>query len=209
MAVEDVDIVDAESSERLIEGRQQILAGTTESVGAGPHVPAGFGRDDQFLAVRREILTQDPAEVRLGASVRGTVVVRKIEVGDSEIECPPQNCALVLDRYVVAEVVPEAQRDGREFETAPTGSAVRHGFVAVLRGDVLIGHGACLHIVVFAVERSLPTIIADGAQVCRPLEVCQSKCLRFKAIRSIFWTDVQVRVTVPGGGDVDHVWARI
>jgi hypothetical protein len=45
--------------------------GSRVAVGAGPHVVAGLGRDDQLVAVRTQVLPHDPAEVDLGAEPYG------------------------------------------------------------------------------------------------------------------------------------------
>ncbi len=109
MAVEDVDVVESHSGQRLFERGQQIFARATEAVGAGPHVPAGLAGDDQLIAVSGEILGEDAAEVLLRAAVRRAVIVGQIEMRDAEIECATQDRALVHQRYVVAEVVPQSQ----------------------------------------------------------------------------------------------------
>ena len=122
--VEDVDVVEAHPPQRLVEARQQVLPRAPLPVRPGPHVVAGLGRDDQLVAVRPEVARQDPAEVLLGRAVRRAVVVGQVEVRDPEVERPPQDLALRVDRPVVAEVVPQAERDGRQPQPAPPAPAV-------------------------------------------------------------------------------------
>ena len=54
---------------------------------------------------------EEPAEVLLGRAVRRPVVVREVEVRDAEVERAADDRALRLERPVVAEVVPEPERD--------------------------------------------------------------------------------------------------
>ena len=138
VVVEDVDVVEAEALERLVEARRQVLARAEVAVRAGPHVPAGLGRDDELVAVGLEVLGQDAPGVGLGRAVRRAVVVRQVEVVHAEVEGAAHDRALGLDRLVVAEVVPEAERDGGQLEPAHPAAAVGLDVVAVLvRG---VGH---------------------------------------------------------------------
>ena len=86
--------------------------------GPGPHVVARLGGEDQLVAVRAEVLREDRAEVALGAAVGRAVVVGQVEVRDAAVERPPQDGPLGLQGLVVAEVVPQPERDGRELEAA-------------------------------------------------------------------------------------------
>ena len=81
--VEDVDVVDAHALERLLGARQDVLARSEVAVRAGPHVVARLRREDELVAVRREVLAHHAAEVRLGRAVRRAVVVREVEVRDA------------------------------------------------------------------------------------------------------------------------------
>ena len=85
-----------------------------------------------------EVLAEDPPEVALGAAVRRAVVVGEVEVRDAAVERVAQDRALGRDRHVVAEVVPEAERDRRQLQAAATGAAVDRAVVAVRGGDVLV-----------------------------------------------------------------------
>ena len=81
----------------------------------------------------REVLGEHAAEVLLGRAVRRAVVVGEVEVRDAEVERAAQDRALALERLVVAEVVPQAERDGGELEAAAPAAAVGHRVVAVRR----------------------------------------------------------------------------
>ena len=55
---------------------------------------------------------------------------------DPEVEGAAHDRAARLERPVVAEVVPEAERDGRQLQAAAAAAAVLHAVVAVVGGDV-------------------------------------------------------------------------
>ena len=136
VVVEDVDVVDTKPPQTLIEAGQEILPRSEVAVGARPHVPTGFGGDDEFVPVVAKVLTENPPEVGLGAAVRGPVVVGQVEMGDAQVESSPQHSALRLEWSVVTEVLPEPEGDCRQQQAAPPTTAVGHGLVAILGGDV-------------------------------------------------------------------------
>jgi hypothetical protein len=78
---------------------------------------AGLRRDDQFVAVALEIGAQDLSEGFLGAARRRAVIVGEIEMGDAVIERRRHDAALGVVRRVMAEIVPQPQRDRRQIET--------------------------------------------------------------------------------------------
>ncbi len=138
--VEDVDVVEARAAEALIEAREQVLPRATAlPVRPRPHVPAGFRRDDQLVPMPVEVLSEQPAEVDLGAPVRRPVVVGEVEVRDPEVEGGAEHRSLRVQRRRVAEVLPEAERDRRELQPAPSTGAVRHAVVSILGS--LVRHG--------------------------------------------------------------------
>ena len=96
VVVEDVDVVEAHAVEGLVQRRDQVLAGAPLAVRAGPHVVAGLGGDDDLVAVGREVVGQDAAEVGLGAAGRRAVVVGQVEVGDAEVEGAAADVALAF-----------------------------------------------------------------------------------------------------------------
>src|SRR5690625_191979 len=136
VAVEDVDVIETHPAQRVVEARQQVLARAEEPVRTRPHVPAGLGGDDQLVTVRGKVLREDASEVRLRSSVRRAVVVGEIEVGDAEVERPPQDRPLRHQRFVVTEVVPQPERDRRQLQATSPATAVRDLLVAVVGGTV-------------------------------------------------------------------------
>jgi hypothetical protein len=138
--VEDVDVLQPHPREALVERGEQVLARAPLAVRAGPHVVAGLGGDHELVAQGGEVGGHDAAEVLLGRAGRRAVVIGEVEVRDAEVERAAQDRALVVERVVVAEVVPEPQRDGREQEAAAAGAPVGHRVVAILGGGV--GHAS-------------------------------------------------------------------
>ena len=137
--VEDVDVVEPHPLQALVEAGEQVLARAPLAVRAGPHVVAGLGGDDQLVAPGGEVLAEDAAEVGLGGAGRRAVVVGEVDVGDAEVEGAADDRPLRLERGVVAEVVPQAERDRGELEPGAAGAAVGHRVVAIGGGHV--GHG--------------------------------------------------------------------
>ena len=162
MVVEDVDVVQAEPLQRLVERGAQVLARAEVAVGARPHVPAGLGADDQLVAQAAEVLAQDPPEVGLRRAVRRAVVVRLVEVGDAEVEGAADDGALGLERAVVAEVPPEAERQQRQVQPAASAAAVGHALVAVGGRDVGVGHGPTLDSREGRLRRETALDVQDG-----------------------------------------------
>ena len=154
MRVEDVDVVQAHALQALVEARGEVLARAPLAVRTGPHVVAGLGRDDQLVAVGLEVLGEDAAEVRFSRAVGRAVVVREVDVGDAEVERAADDRALVLDRRVVAETVPQPEADRGELDAAAPAAAVGHRVVAIFSGDV--SHGGIV------------TIVRPGASPPRP-----------------------------------------
>ena len=113
VGVEDVDVVEAHPAQRWSSEAEQVLARAPLAVRARGHVVARLGGDDQLVAVGAEVLREERAEVRLGGAVGRAVVVGQVEVGDAQVEGAAQDGPLGVQRAVVAEVVPQAQRDRR------------------------------------------------------------------------------------------------
>jgi hypothetical protein len=55
---------------------------------------------------------------------------------DSEIEGAAQHGAGIFKVIVASEIVPEAKRDGGEFDAALAGTAVLHGVIAITVSNV-------------------------------------------------------------------------
>ena len=115
---------------------QQVLARAQVAVRPGPHVPAGLGGDDQLVAVGAQVLGEDAAEVLLRRAVGRPVVVGQVELGDAQVEGAPHERALVGEGHVVAEVVPEPQRDLRQLQATLAGVTVADDVVAARVGHV-------------------------------------------------------------------------
>ena len=111
--VEDVDVVEPEAEEALVEARQQVLPRSPVAVRPGPHVVSGLRRDDELVAVGREVMAEQEPEVLLGGAIRRPVVVREVEVRDAEIECAADDLPARVQRTLVTEVLPEPERDRR------------------------------------------------------------------------------------------------
>jgi len=122
MRVEDVD---ESSPAASVTGRgsRAGTCGTELAVRSGPHVPAGLGRDEQFVAIGREVVTQDAPEVRLGAAVGRAVVV-----GQSKWVTPRSNAGAgsraacpARDRHRSCATT---QRDQRKLDAAAPAAPV-------------------------------------------------------------------------------------
>ena len=85
-----------------------------------------------------EVLRQHPATVALGGSGRWTVVVGEVEMGDAEIKGSPHHFPRERSVIHVSEIMPKAERDFREFQSAPSRAGVGHVIVTV--GGGRIGH---------------------------------------------------------------------
>ncbi len=140
MAVEDVDVVQAEPRQRLVEGGQDVLPRAAAlAVGARPHVVAGLGGDHQLVAEPGEVGGEEPPEVLLRATVGRAVVVGQVEVRDAAVEGAAQDRPLGLLGTVRAEVLPQPERERRQLQPAPPRVAVVHRVVAVL-GRLVVAH---------------------------------------------------------------------
>ena len=87
-------------------------------------------------------VASEPTEVRLGRAVGRAVVVGQVEVGHPEVEGAPADRLLGREGAVVAEVVPEAERDHGQHQPAAAAAAVGEHVVAV-RGEE-VAHGPTL-----------------------------------------------------------------
>ena len=107
--VENVDVVEAETFEALIERGEQIFAAAEIAIGAEPHFVAGFGADDQFVAMMMEIFVQQTAAVLLGAARFGTVIVGEVEMRDAVVECGEHNVTHGGVWRNIAEIMPKTE----------------------------------------------------------------------------------------------------
>ena len=138
MVVEDVHVGQAHALQTLVQRGEDVFARAPLAVGAGPHQIAGLGRDDELVAVRGEVLAQEAAEVLLGRAGRRAVVVGQVEMSEAEVERAAEHRALVADRVGAAKVVPQAQREPREFEAAAAATGILDRLVTPRIGIVAI-----------------------------------------------------------------------
>ena len=98
-------------------------------------IRAGYrgDRSDGYVPIRPEVGSHHSAEVLFGRAVGRSVVVGEVKVCDALVEGVPQHLALHVEGTVVAEVVPETERDSGQDQTRLANSAIRHGVIAILR----------------------------------------------------------------------------
>src|SRR5262249_31450420 len=120
MRIEDIDIVEAHALKALLARGDEVFAAAEIAVGAGPHAPAGLRRADQLIAVGAEIARHDVAEELFGRARRGAVVVGEIEMRDAVVEGVAQDLERARIVARAAEILPEAERDGGEFQPRTT-----------------------------------------------------------------------------------------
>ena len=140
--IEDIHIVEPHPLQRLVARGDQVFAAAPFAVGAAPHQVACLGRDDQLVPQPVKIGLEDVAERLFGAAGRWAVIVGQVEMGDALIKGRAADRLLCLMRGVVAEVVPQAQRNGRQHQAGLAATAVDHAVVTVFGGDVT--HAAVL-----------------------------------------------------------------
>ena len=109
VVIEDVDVVEAHSTEALVEARQQVLTRAEVTVGPGPHVPARLSGDDEFVAQAGKVFAQETTEVDLRAPVGRSVIVGEVEVGDPPVERATEDRTLHVNGDIVTEVMPETE----------------------------------------------------------------------------------------------------
>ena len=86
-------------------------------------------------------LVEQLARRRFPRAGRRPVVVGEVEVGHAEVEGLAQDGAPRLERRRIAEIVPQAKRDRRQFETAAAEAVVGHRVVtggAALKETILL-----------------------------------------------------------------------
>ena len=121
--VEQVHVFEVHPLQALVQARRQVLPGAPFAVRTGPHVVAGLGGDEQFVAVGREGLFHDLPEGLLRRPVGGTVVIGQVEVDDTVVEGVVGHLQGVGQRVHIAEVVPQAQGDFRQQDAAAAAPA--------------------------------------------------------------------------------------
>src|ERR1035441_3689850 len=130
--VEDVDVIEAHALQAVVERGQHILARAADAVRPGPHIPAGLGRDQEFVAQAAEVLAQNLADVLLGRAIGRPVVVCEVEMRYAAIEGSPDDRAPGLEDICPAEVLPQTQRYRRQNDPR-TAAAAKLRSVVTLR----------------------------------------------------------------------------
>ena len=138
VAVEEVDVVEVHAPQALLQARHEILAAAPVAVGAGPHVVAGLGGDEQFVAVRAEVVVHQAAHRLLGGAVWRAVVVGEVEVGDAVVEGVVGDGAAALVGRGGAKVLPETEAHLRQQYAAMAAAAVEVGVVVAMGGGYVI-----------------------------------------------------------------------
>ena len=141
VVVEDVYVLEAHPLQALVEAGQQVFPASPVTVRPLPHGVARLGADEELIAVGGKIFLEDAAKVLLGAARLGAVVVGEVEVGDAVVERRAAEQAHVLEVRGIAEVVPQAQRDGGQHQAAFAAAVVGQGGAACRRCSI---HGGKL-----------------------------------------------------------------
>jgi hypothetical protein len=75
---------------------------------------------------------QDATKILLGRPVGRPIVVGQVEVGDAQVERPPDDGPLDLRRVVATEVLPQAEGKLGQLQPAAAGAAVLHPAVSIV-----------------------------------------------------------------------------
>ena len=161
--VVDVRIVDAHALQRSVEGGDEVFSRAAPPAGAAPHRESRLGGDEHLVAVGREVLAQDLAEVLLGAAHAGAVVVGEVEGVDALVEGGEDHVAHDFKVVETAEVLPQPQRERGELQTAARARA------AVFDGGVPVTHriGRSVLVLDQVFERCFIHISASARRVRR------------------------------------------
>ena len=140
--VEEVYIVQVHSPQALVQAGHEVFAGSPFSVRSGPHVVAGFGRDEKLVPVGGEGLFHNLPEGLFGRSIRRSVVVGQVKVDNPVVKSIVGHFQGAGKGVHVSEVVPQAQGDFRKENTAFSAAAVADAvFVTVwCRGVYRVDH---------------------------------------------------------------------
>ena len=117
MRIENVHILEPHAVQARLQGSQHILARAAHPIGPWPHIPSRFRRDHQLISVIAKILAQNLPEVLLGRPIRWPIVVRQVEVRYAPIERSPDRRPAGLESVDAAEVLPQPQRDRRQYDS--------------------------------------------------------------------------------------------
>ena len=140
VAVKNIDVVQAHALQALVQAGEHVFARAAAlAVGPGPHVPAGFAGNDEFVPVGPKVAFEVFAKITFSAAIGRAVVVGQVKVGDAQIKGGAQHVALGLQRRGVAKVVPQAQGQSGQFQAALAAAAVGHAAL------VAVGVGVVVH----------------------------------------------------------------
>ena len=106
MAVEDVEILQACPLQTLVTTRNQVLPATARAIYSLPHVVPSLRRDEHLIAMARQLILEDSAEVCLRRAWYRPIVVRQIEVADARIERPHHHLCGYREVVHTPKVVP-------------------------------------------------------------------------------------------------------
>ncbi|MNZ79073.1 hypothetical protein D3C78_976670 [compost metagenome] len=130
MMVINIDIFESHPFQALIQTGDEIFFRAPFSIRAWPHVVPCFGRDDDFVAVRQQIILQNFTEGFLGGTGRRPIVVRQIKVCNTQIKGSSCHRSSVLVLIYPAKIMPESKRNRRQLKPAFSTSAICHHFVS-------------------------------------------------------------------------------
>ncbi len=136
VGIEDIDVVQPQPLQALVATGDQVLPAAPFAIRSVPHQIARLAADQQLVPMAHEIRPQDLAKGRFGAAGRRAIVVGQIEMGDAMVKRRAADRALGLMRGVMAEVVPQAQRNGGQLHPRPPATAIDHPVITVLGGGI-------------------------------------------------------------------------
>ncbi|MNI77439.1 hypothetical protein D3C73_1337320 [compost metagenome] len=128
--IENIDIIKSHPLQALIQAGHQVFAGAPLAVWAWPHIISGLAGDDHLIAVRLEVFLQDRTESLFRRPRRRSVVIGKVEVGDSQIERSAHHRSAVLKDIVAAEVMPQPEGNRRQLQAAASAAVIFHVLVS-------------------------------------------------------------------------------
>ena len=70
------------------------------------------------VAVGGQVLVQDAPEIFFRRAGRRTIIVGQVEMGNSQVKRPPENCTTILKRVTAAKIEPEPKRQCRQLQAA-------------------------------------------------------------------------------------------
>ena len=141
MAIEQIHVINLHTFQTLVERGHQILAAAPIAIRAGPHVIAGFRRDEQFVAIGPEVLVHQSSHRLLGRTIDRTIVVSQVEMRDAVVEGIMGNLPASLIWIHAAEIMPKAETHLWQHHTrAPTALKLHPVVVAALVREIQFSH---------------------------------------------------------------------